>query len=152
MRSARSAKSTLMTRPSMPRGRVQPRSEVQQSVPTPDGPEEDHVLAAIEEAEREELLEAIAVEGHGRVPVEAFQGLLLLEAGALNAKRQVLLVAPVDLVLERELEELELTQFRLPRVRHPVGERREKARELQALHHGLEGLADLHAVSPWVRG
>jgi len=121
-------------------------------LPYADGPDEDHVFVALEEAEREEILDAIAVEGHWCVPVEAFQGLFLLEARALDAKREVLVIAPVDLVLERELEELELIEFRLLRVRHPIGERRQKARELQALHHGLERLMDLHSVPPWVRG
>jgi len=114
--------------------------------------EEDDVLVALEEAQAEEILDAIAVEGHGCVPVEAFEGLLLLEACAGDPGRQVLLVAPVDLVLEGELEELELTQLRLPRVRYPIGERRQKARELEALQHGLERLLDLHAVPPWVGG
>ena len=41
-------------------------------------------------------------------------------------------------VSERELEELELTQLRLLRVRHPIGERRQKAREFEAFQHGLE--------------
>ena len=107
---------------------------------------------ALEEAQAEEILDAVAVEGHGRVPVEAFEGLLLLEACTGDPHREVLLVAPVDLVLEREFEELELTQLRLLRVRHPIGERRQKAREFETLHHGLERLVDLHAVPPWIGG
>ncbi len=116
------------------------------------GAEKDHVLAALEESEAEEILDEIAVEGHGRVPVEAFEGLFFLEARAGDARRQVLLVAPVDLVLQDELEELELIQLRLLRVRRAFGERCEKAREFQALHHGLERLADLHGLPPCVGG
>ena len=134
-----------------PTGRVAERAS-EEGFPYAGRAEEDHVLVALEEAQAEEILDAVAVEGHGRVPVEAFEGLLLLEARAGDPHREVLLVAPVDLVLEGELEELELTQFRFLRVRHPIGERRQKARELEAFHHGFERLADLHAVPPWVGG
>jgi len=107
------------------------------------GPEEDHVLLALEEAEGEEVLDPVAVEGDGGVPVEALEGLLLLEAGPGQAQGEVLVVAAVDLVLEDELEEVELRELRLPGVGDAVGERRQQARELQALEHGLERLADL---------
>ena len=109
-----------------------------------DGAEEDHILLALEEAEREEILHALAVEGDRRVPVEALEGLLLLEAGAGEAEREVLLVPAVDLVLEHELQEVELSELRLAGVGHSVGQRRQQARELEALHHGLERGADLH--------
>ena len=71
----------------------------------------------------------------GSVPVEAFEGLLLLEARTGNPERQDLLIAPVELVLEREFEEIELTQLRLLRVRHPIRERRVKALEFEAPGH-----------------
>ena len=121
-----------------------PSAPARKVFPTPTGPEEDHVLVALEEAEGEEILDAVAVEGHGASQSKPSRVCSSSKPARCDAQRQVLVVAPVDLVLERELEELELTELRLPRVRHPVGERRQKARELQALHHGLERLIDLH--------
>ena len=112
-----------------------------------DGSHEDHVLLALDEAEGEEVADAIAIEAHGGVPVEALEGLLGVEAGPGQAQREVLLVAARDLVVEGELEEVELRELRLPRVRHPFGKRREQAPQLEALHGGLERLTDLHRIS-----
>ncbi len=115
----------------------------QESLPDPDGAEEDHVFLTLEEAEREEILHTVAIEGDRGVPVESLEGLLLLEAGPGETQCQVLVISAIDLVLEHELEEVELRNLRLPGVRRPVGQRRQDARELQALEHGLERLADL---------
>ncbi len=93
-----------------------------------DGTEEDDVLLALEEAEAEEIADAIAVEGNGGVLVEALQGLLLLESGAVESEREVLVVAPIDLVLEDEFEQIELSELRLLRVGDAVGKRREHSR------------------------
>jgi hypothetical protein len=92
----------------------------QKRLPHSDRAEEDDILVAFEEAEAEEVLDAVAIEGHGCIPVEVFEGLLLLEASAGNPNAQVLLVPAIDLVLQRELKEVELREFRLPRVRDPV--------------------------------
>jgi len=125
----------------------------EKGLPDTDGTEEDDVLLTLDEAEAEEVADAIAVEGDGRVPVEAFQGLLLLEAGAVEAQREIRVIPPVDLVLEDELEEVELSELRLLRVGDPIRQRREHARELQALEHRLEGLGDFHlARSPFGDG
>lgn len=103
-----------------------------------DGPEEDRVLVPVEETEPEQLLHAVAIEGHRRVPVEAFEGRLVLEARALDSRREVLLIAPIDFVLQDEFEEVELRELLLLRVRHPVGQGREQTRELQAFHRDLQ--------------
>jgi hypothetical protein len=50
-----------------------------------DRAEEDHILAAFDEAEAEELLHAVSVEGDGGIPVEVLQRLVLLEAGSGQA-------------------------------------------------------------------
>ena len=118
----------------------------------PDRAEEDHVLAALDEAEAEELPHPLAVEADRRVPVEAFEGLLLLEAGAGEAEREILLVAARDLVVQGELQEVELSELRLPRIGDPLGERREQAPELEPLHRGPERLADLHRSSSFRGG
>lgn len=113
-----------------------------------DRPEEDHVLVPLDEAEPEEVLHAVAIEGDGGIPVEAFERLLLLEAGPVQPQGEILVVAPIDLVLEHELEEVELRKLRLPGVGDAIGQRRQQPRELQAFEMRLERLADLHG-SPW---
>lgn len=65
----------------------------EEGLPDAHRPEEDHVLAALEEAQGEEALHAVAVEGDRGVPVEALEGLLLLEAGPVEAQAQVLVVS-----------------------------------------------------------
>ena len=110
----------------------------QEGFPDPDGAEEDHVLLALEEAEGEELLDTVAVEGDRGVPVEALKGLLFLEAGAGEAQGQVLVIPTIDLVLEHELEEVELRELRLPGVGDAIRERSQDARELRALEDALE--------------
>ena len=108
----------------------------EEGLPDADRSQEDHVLLALDEAEGEQVAHPVPVEGHRRIPVEALEGLLLLEAGAGEAAGQVLLVAAGDLVVEGELEEVELRELRLPRVGDALRERREQAPELEALHGG----------------
>jgi hypothetical protein len=99
----------------------------EQRLPDADGAEEDHVFLPLDEAEAKEIADAIAVERDGRVPVEGFEGLLLFEPGTREALREIVLITPVDLVLEGELEELELGELTLAGVGDAVGERREDA-------------------------
>jgi hypothetical protein len=103
-----------------------------EGLPDPDRAEEDHVLVALEEAQAEQILHAIAIERDGGIPVEALQRLLLLEAGSIESEREILVIAAIDFVLERELEELELRKLRLPGVGDAVRQRRQQSRELQA--------------------
>jgi len=123
-------------------GRVAERPS-KEGLSDPNGTEEDDVLLAFDEAEREELLDPVAVEGDRSIPVEALEGLLLLEAGPHEAKGKVLVIPAIDLVLEHELQEVELRKLRLPGVGDAVRKRREQARELQALEDGLERWVDL---------
>lgn len=69
-----------------------------------DGTEKDHVLVTFDEAEREQIADTVAVEGDRRIPVETFEGVLLVEARLGEADAQVLVIPPVDLVLQREFE------------------------------------------------
>ncbi len=57
----------------------------QEGLADADGAEEDDVFVAFDEAETEEVADAVAIEGDRRIPVEALERLLLLEAGALEA-------------------------------------------------------------------
>jgi hypothetical protein len=59
---------------------------------------------ALKEAEAEQIPDAVAVEGNGGVPVEVLEGVGLVEAGPLEAVGEVLSVAALDLVTEREFE------------------------------------------------
>jgi len=92
-----------------------------------DGSQEDHVLLPFDEAETEEVSDAIAIEGDGGVPDEALERLVFIEAGTHQPQAEALVVATLDFVGEHELEEVELREFRLPGVRHPVGQRRQQA-------------------------
>lgn len=97
-------------------GVAQGRGE--EGLPDADRPHEEHVLLALDEAERKELPDALAVEAHGGIPVEALEGLLGVEAGPGEAQLEILLVPARDLVVQRELEEVELREFRRPRISH----------------------------------
>ena len=59
----------------------------QESLADADRAEEGVVLVAFDEAEGEEIADTVAVEGDRRVPIEAFEGLFLVEA-AHGAERR----------------------------------------------------------------
>jgi hypothetical protein len=62
-------------------------------------------------------------------------------------------IAPVDLVLQDKLEEIELGDLLFAGVGDAVRERRDDPGQFQTLEHGLQGLADFHhAVSPFLHG
>jgi hypothetical protein len=90
----------------------------------PDGPEKQHVLLALDEAEPEEVADPIAVEGDGRVPIETLERLLVIEGRPSQTQRQVELVAAVNLVLEAELQKLLRREARLLGVRRSIRQRR----------------------------
>ena len=100
------------------------------------GPYENDVFLAVDKAEGEQIADAIAVERDRRLPVEAFEGLLLLEAGTAQPHLQILLIAAIDLVLEDEFQEVEFGEFGLAGVGDAVGQRRQDAREPQPLPPG----------------
>ena len=115
-----------------------------------DGSEEEHVLALLEKRKAEEITHAVAVEGDRRVPVEVLEGVRLREAGAVEAVREVLVLPPVDLVLKRELKEVEGSEPGLGRLGGPVGQDGDEPRELEPLEHGLErGFDIVHGQPPW---
>jgi hypothetical protein len=72
-----------------------------------DRAEEDHALATVEKAEAEEVTDAVAIEADRDIPIEFFKGLLLVEAGPLGSVGEILSLAPIDFVLEREFEKVE---------------------------------------------
>ena len=115
--------------------------------------EEDHILLALDEAQAEQVLHAIAVEGDFRVPIEGLQGLLLFEAGSPEPQGEALVIPPIDLVLQDQLEEVEATELRLLRVGDSVGQRDQQARQPESLQYGFECLRHLHGLgSPVVVG
>jgi len=124
-------------------GRVSQRRR-EEGLSDPDGSQEDHVLAALDEAQGEELAHPISVESDRRIPVEALERLFFLEAGTRQAQREIRLVPARDLVVQGQLQEVELSELRLPRVGDPLRQRRDETPELQAFHGSHERLADLH--------
>ena len=113
-----------------------------------DGPHEQDVLVAVQEAQAEEVPDAVAVEGDGGVPVEALESLLLSEAGLVDAQGEALAFPPVDLILEGKFQEVLMRELGLLRVGEPVGQGVEDGREPEALEHGLDRVTDLHGDVP----
>lgn len=103
-----------------------------------DRPEQQRVFPAIEESETEQVAHAVAIETHGCFPVEDLQGLLALEAGFCETELEPLVVAPVDLVLKNEFEEVTRWEFRFGRVRDAVRQRRKNSRQSQAFEYRLQ--------------
>jgi hypothetical protein len=85
--------------------------------------EQDHVFLALDKSEREEVSDPIAIEANRSIPVEALQGLFLLEAGSTEAQGEVFLIAPLALVLKHEFEEVDLAELGLSGVSHSIGKR-----------------------------
>lgn len=102
------------------------------------GAHKEDVLGPLDEAETEEIPDPIAIERNGCIPVEVLQGAHLFEAGFLESQRQVLLLAPVDLILEGQFQEVPEGQLRFLRVGHSIGERGQHPREFQSLEHGFQ--------------
>lgn len=124
----------------------------QKSLPDADGAEEDDVLVAFDEAEREEVADAVAIEGDRRVPVEALDGVLLVEARLGEPDAEIGVIASVDLVLEHEFEQIELGDLLCAGVGDAIRERRDDPGQFQTLEDGLQGLADFHHCgSPFLR-
>src|SRR6266545_197463 len=69
-----------------------------------DRAEKDGVLVTFDKPKREEIAHSVAVEGHRSLPIEALERVLLVESGLRESNAEVLVIAPVDLVLEYELE------------------------------------------------
>jgi hypothetical protein len=86
-----------------------------------DGSEEEDVFVAIEEAKAEEITRAITVEGDGCVPIEVLEGVEFIEAGAVEAVGEILVITACDLVGESEFEEVERSESGLLGVGRAIG-------------------------------
>ena len=64
--------------------------------------------------------------------------MLLVEPGLRESNAEVLVVAPVDLVLQYELEEIEFGDFLFAGVGDAVRERRQDPGQFQTLEDGLQ--------------
>ncbi|MEB2283559.1 MAG: hypothetical protein OZ922_02635 [Myxococcales bacterium] len=62
-----------------------PEDAREKSLADADGAQEDDVFVALDEAEAEEVADPVAIESDRRVPIEALEGLLFLEAGAFES-------------------------------------------------------------------
>ncbi len=131
-------------------GRVTDRGG-EEGLAHPDRTEEDHILLAVDEAQAEQVLHAIAIKLDVCIPVEGLQGLLLFKTRSSESQREALVIPSIDLVLQEQLEEVEFTELRLLRVGDSVGQRDQQARQPQPLQYRLERLRDLHGLdSPGV--
>ena len=105
--------------------------------------EEDHVLMPLDKTQREQIPDPVSVERNRCIPVEAFEGLFLLEPGPLQPVHKHFVVPAVDLVLHDQLHELKLTQVGFPGIRHPVWQDRQHPRQAQPFQDRHQRLFDL---------
>jgi len=115
-----------------------PESTSEEGLTDADGSEEEDVFVSVEEAEPEEITDTVTVEGDGRVEVEVLEGVKFVEAGTIEAVREVLVVTPPYLVGECEFEEVERSQVRLLCMGGAIRQRSREATELEPPEHGLE--------------
>jgi hypothetical protein len=94
-------------------------------LPHADRAAEHDVLVGVEPGQAEQFADARAGEAHRGVPHHLLQRDRLLEAGRGEALGERVGLAPVDLVLEDELQELERAEAGLPSPGGAVRERRE---------------------------
>jgi len=118
-------------------GRV-PECWGEECFPHSDGAQKHHILVSFDETEAEKVPHPVAIEGHRGIPVKFLESLLFLKARTAEPGCQVLLVSPVDLVLQGKFEEVKFTEARFPGIARPVGERGYDAREPQAFQNSLQ--------------
>ena len=114
------------------------------ALPHADRAGEDHVLLLGEPVEAEELADAGPIVADGGLPGDGLGRDLLLEAGGGEPLLEAAAVAPVDLVLEQELEKLQRAELGLAGMGRAVGQRREQAAQAQALEATDQVRGDLH--------
>jgi hypothetical protein len=103
-----------------------------------DGPDDDHVRGALEEAQRDELVpeRVIVRDTRGGVPqLELHSG---IEPRTLHAQRSGEAVAPRCLIREHDQQEVLVRHLLLPSERESLGERLEDWGELQSPHHRFQ--------------
>jgi hypothetical protein len=83
----------------------------EECLPNANRAEKDRVLVPFDEAEGKEITHAVAIEGDRRIPVEALQGVLLVKPGLGKPDAEIFVIAPIDLVLQNELEQVELSDL-----------------------------------------
>ncbi len=118
-------------------GRV-PESAGEEGLSDADGTEEDYVLVTFDKSQREEIADAIAVEGDRGIPIETLEGVLFVEAGLRESNAEVLVIAPIDLILQYEFEQIELGDLLFAGIGDAVRERRHDPGQLQTLENALQ--------------
>jgi hypothetical protein len=117
----------------------------------PDGADDGDVVMALQEAERGELVEEGAIEGHLRRRVPGFELSAGIEARALGSHGRGQPVAAGDLIAEDEEKEVLVGELLLPGEGQAFGQGVEPPGELEAAEHGLQVSGDgigRHAGSP----
>ena len=107
-----------------------------------DGPDDGDVSVRVEEAQRRELVEGLAIKGHcrGGVPgVSAHRG---IQARRLDAHGDGQAVAAGDFIAEDLQQEVLLRHLVLARQRESLGQRIEHARQLEPPQDGFQIRAD----------
>ena len=80
-------------------------------LPDADGSNDQDVLLALEELQREHVLELAPIELDGGRPIKVVQGDALLETGLQQVALQGLLLAALDLIGQQQGQELGVIQL-----------------------------------------
>jgi hypothetical protein len=98
-----------------------------------DGSNDQDVLLALQELQREDVLELTTIELNGGRPIKVVQGHTLLETGLKQVALQGLLLAPLDLVGQQQGQELGVIQLLGSRQRQSFRQGGDELAKLQAL-------------------
>src|SRR6266852_8580005 len=97
------------------------------------GSNDQDVLLALQELQREHVLELTTIELNGSRPIKVVQGHALLETGLEQVTLQGLLLAPLDLVGQQQGQELGVVQLLGSGQRQSLGQGGDELAKLQAL-------------------
>lgn len=112
-----------------------------------DGTDEEDMLFALEEVEREEFVEMTAVELDSGRPVEVVEGDAFFEAGLEKPPFELLGIATLDFVGEDEREKGGVVELLGTCEGEAVGQSRDSLAKLEAFEEGDEVCFEAHAVA-----
>ena len=112
-----------------------------------DGSDQNDVLLALQELEREDVLELVTVDVHGRAPIERVQRDTLLKAGLIEMPFKGLLLAALDLVGEQQRQKGGVIELLGARQRESLGQRGYELTQLQAFEQTQQIRIEAHEGS-----
>ena len=108
------------------------------------GSDQDDVLLLLEELEGKDVLELMAIDVHGRAPIEGVQRDALFETGLHEVPLEGLLLAALDLIGEQQRQECDVLQLLSARQRQTLWQRRHQLTQLQAFEQTHQVRIEAH--------